>query len=210
VLSPGISLGSLDSERKGLQPWAGCLNIRGFLSIAIATVSISTLAQRQPQPQDQRQDVTPPIYETSPEFKKAHPTREDNDLELTLATKTPVLVKGEPLLLNIDLKNVSPEPFRFNFTRAENQAEFDGFAVKVKNGNGEELPALPYDSIGRGFRSRSAYVLQSGQTVHEHLVVNHLVDISAPGTYTMYVTWKYQRSERRIQSNVITVEVRDK
>jgi hypothetical protein len=153
------------------------------------------------------QTTTPPMSEPSPEFRKAHPAREDGELQLSISPDPLSAVVGKDMLLNIDLKNMSAEPFRFHFTFGHNEAELNGFVVKVKNGSGEDVPVIP-QAPTRGMRSRSAFELQSGQVVHDHLIVNHLVDMSQPGTYKIHVRWKYRKSEKWIDSNVITAVVK--
>jgi hypothetical protein len=128
------------------------------------------------------QTTTPPMSEPSPEFRKAHPAQEDGELQLSISPDPLSAVVGKDMLLNIDLKNTSAEPFRFHFTFGHNEAELNGFVVKVKNGAGEELPIIPRAPT-RGMKSGSAFELQSGQVVHDHMIVNRLVDISQPGTY---------------------------
>ena len=152
------------------------------------------------------QTTTPPMAEPSPEFRKAHPAREDGELQLSISPNPLSAAVGKALLLKIDLKNTSAEPFRFHFTFAHNQAELNGFVVKVTNGAGEDVPAIT-QAPTRGFRSRSSFELQSGQVLHDHLIVNHLVDMSQPGTYKIHVRWKYRKSEKWIDSNEITVVV---
>jgi hypothetical protein len=152
------------------------------------------------------QTTTPPMAEPSPEFRKAHPTQEDGELELSISPNPLSAAVGKDMLLNIDLKNTSAEPFRFHFTFAHNQAELNGFVVKVKNGAGEDVPVIT-QAPTRGMRSRSSLELQSGQVVHDHLIVNHLIDMSQPGTYRIHVRWKYRKSEKWIDSNEITAVV---
>jgi len=155
------------------------------------------------------QTTTPPMSEAPPEFQRAHPAREDGDVELSISTaRAPSVIRvGSDLPINIDLKNISPEPFRFHFTFAHNQAELNGFIAKVTNSAGEELPLVPPQPAG--FRSKSSFVLQSGQVLHDHLVLNHLVDLSRPGTYTVRVKWKYRRLNKWVESNTITVVVKE-
>jgi hypothetical protein len=152
------------------------------------------------------QTTTPPMAEPSPEFRKAHPAREDGELQLSISPNPLSAAVGKDMLLNIDLKNTSAEPFRFHFTFAHNQAELNGFVVKVKNSAGEEVPLMTQEPA-RGFRSRSSFELQSGQVLHDHLIVNHLVDMSQLGTYKIHVRWKYRKSEKWIDSNEITAAV---
>jgi hypothetical protein len=175
------------------------MRFRNIILFASTAISASIVADCQ--------TITPPAYEPSPEFQKAHPTREDNDLGLSISTKTSTIATGKDLFLDIDLENISKEPFRFPCVIETNHAEYNDFFVKVLNASGDEMHALPQEQLRR--ISRVAYVLQHGQIVHDHLVINHLIDISQPGTYTIYVTWKYRRSNRQIRSNTITVEVVD-
>lgn len=137
------------------------------------------------------------------EYQKAHPTREDVDLKLSISASQASSTKSKDLVIDVDLTNVSTEPFLFRSFVEHNEGQLNGFVLRVTNSVGQELPLLPLQAPGR--RSRGAYTLQPGQVLHDHLIANKLVNLSPGEKYQIQVTWKYHKSERRIASNVITV-----
>jgi hypothetical protein len=139
------------------------------------------------------------------EYQKAHPPREDADLKLSISSSQASFTKGKDLVVDVDLTNVSTEPFWFRSFVEHNEGQLNGFVLRVINSAGQDLPLLPQQPPGR--RSRGAYTLQPGQVLHDHLIVNNLVNLSPGEKYNIQVTWKYHKSERRIASNVITVTI---
>jgi hypothetical protein len=165
-----------------------------YLLISVLSSALTVLAQ-----------TITPLPEPSAEYKKRHSPREDGDLQLSISTGQSTYVRGKNLVIAIDLKNVSTEPFWFRSFVEHDEGQLNGFVLRVTNNSGQELPLLPQPSPG--FRSHTAFALLPGQALHDQLVVNRLVNISSAGQYNMQVSWKYHKSERKITSNVIAVTV---
>jgi hypothetical protein len=148
---------------------------------------------------------TSPLPQPTEEYRKAHPPREDGDLELSIAAEGFSGGAAKERLIDVSVKNISSEPFWFVWTVGNNEGELNGFVIKVTDSAGQEIPLLPQHKLLK--RSRGAYSLQPGQILYDHLDIDRLVGLTAPGEYKVQVKWKYRVSERWIQSNIISVVV---
>lgn len=133
-------------------------------------------------------------------------------ISIAILSKQTVAKVGDPIVLDIVVKNISEFKFCETNIVENNHAEWNGYDVVVKNTVGVEVPhivkpLLPLRQRPELSASRGKLCITPGDTFKESLIANQLVEMSEPGTYLVQVVHRDQGTDTQVTSNALQIRV---
>ena len=129
---------------------------------------------------------------------------------LSISTPHEIVKVGEPIQVDIMLRNTSPNKLHFFFRRGpvpDLDAGLWGIEVRDMQGSGvPRLPKRPAPAL-RGIEHDSGFSLEPGKTLRGRLNVNTFYDLGKSGTYTIQLERTDRDTKISGKSNTITVTV---
>lgn len=131
---------------------------------------------------------------------------------LTISTKTKSVQAGSEVKVQILLKNISNNEIYVLREKSPSLPEQAGFTAAVSDAKGMAVAYTNYgDKFYKGeavtFGSPSYAYLKPGETLEQEMEVSKLFDLSKPGTYTVQVQRKDDRSAAVAKSNTISITI---
>ena len=148
----------------------------------------------------------------------------DPTISITISTQRPVVQLGSDLRIKIVLKNISSDPIEFGRSPSEVQGERSQ-EVEVRDEQGNKMPETAYYRAVRGKTkddpprpdgkflpifiggSYLTKTVEPGGTFPDGMILNKLIEIVAPGKYTITVRRFDQATKSHVSSNSITFTV---
>jgi hypothetical protein len=148
----------------------------------------------------------------------------DPTISITISTPHPVVQLGSEMRINIVLKNISPRPIDFWRSPSEERGE-RSHEVEVRDERGNKMPETKYYRVVRGKEKDDAprpdgkfspmvlggsllgKTVEPGDTFTDGMILNRLVEITAPGKYAITIHRLDEATKSYINSNTITVTV---
>lgn len=148
----------------------------------------------------------------------------DPTISITISTRRPVVQLGSELRINIVLKNISSHPIEFWRSPSEERGE-QSHEVEVRDEQGNKMPETTYYRVVRGKTkdeaprpdgkfspmnlggSNLSKTVEPGGTFSDGMILNKLIDMVAPGKYTITVRRFDEATKSYVSSNTITLTV---
>lgn len=136
---------------------------------------------------------------------------ENQTFTITITTPHAIVKVGEPVALHVVLKSISKQQFKLVEVVNSSQAELN-YIVDVRNAAGK---LVPYTAYGREFVqnriivvSRRLDTLREGELLKEDMFLDKFVNLTRPGTYTIWLGRKDPlNSGALIKSNSLVIHV---
>ncbi len=134
------------------------------------------------------------------------------DLTVRLFAPDTVVSKSEPIILGLDLVNMTDHELGFFAVPGGQHAELF-YDVIGRDTDGKEIARTEYGKYAGGrshmMGARIQRIIKPDQSYRAFMEVSKIFDLSQPGRYTFQVKNKYPPSEdNNPGSNVVTVEVK--
>jgi hypothetical protein len=136
------------------------------------------------------------------------------EFSVTISTPNSTVESGSDIRLDITLTNVLERDILVGKVPRRGQAEIT-FVIDVRDSEGKEPVETEYGIKVHG-KSKGPFGLNArvwsirlkpGGTLKDYSLLNHIYDLSQPGTYTVKAHRIDAESNTVVESNVVTVDV---
>jgi len=133
------------------------------------------------------------------------------EARISISAPTTSARVGQPVLIQVQLKNVSDHELKVGRIVAQGQAELD-YHINLLDAAGRAVPRTKYGAAAHSglidIVSRELVPVQPHQTVTQHTDLAKLFKITQPGTYTVRVGRIWPPSSKNIVwSNTLTLRI---
>lgn len=133
-------------------------------------------------------------------------------ISITISVKEATFKAGDPITLQIVVKNISEYQYCEHSIVETNHAEWNDYNVEVRDSEGTEVPRiskplLPLRERPELSASRGLLCIAPGDSFTEGLIPNQIADMSQPGTYLVQIVHRDRGTNTQVSSNVIGLTV---
>lgn len=135
-----------------------------------------------------------------------------NRISITVSAKQTAFKIGDPILLDILVKNISEYRYCEKSIVETNHAEWNDYNVEVKDAGGTMIPRvskplLPLRQRPELSGSRGLLCIAPGELIKEKIVVDQIVNMSGAGTYYVQVIHRDRGTDTDVVSNIIQIDI---
>lgn len=132
-------------------------------------------------------------------------------MSVTISTSTATIRLGQPIRLNVQLKNGSGRELEVSRVVGEGQAELD-YHIDLSDATGRRVPRTDYGAAANtghiDIVSQRAVPVQPHEALTQHTDLTKLFKITRPGTYKVQVGREWPPKTGKMQwSNTLTITV---
>jgi len=135
-----------------------------------------------------------------------------NRIAITVSVKQTTFKIGDPILLDILVKNISEYKYCEKSIVETNHAEWNDYNVEVKDAGGTMIsrvsrPLLPLRQRPELSGSRGLLCIAPGELIKERIIVDQIVNMSGAGTYYVQVIHRDRGTDTDVVSNSIQINI---